>query len=156
MVLIQHGADVTARDKTDSTPLHLASSKGSSNTVKLLIQHGADANAKDGRHATPLHLAASSHLSLKGNVVRLLLDHGANVMTRMIETKLRFRLLPREDFLRSQSCYQEYRMGYLQRRLPTLLITTFCDMTQTYISTGRTGPNHDLDLMYCRDIQRKL
>ena len=47
-------------------------------------------------------------------------------------------------------------MGYLQRRLPTLLITTFCDMTQTYISTGRTGPNHDLDLMYCRDIQRKL
>ena len=81
VVLIQHGADVTARDKTDSTPLHLASSKGSSNTVKLLIQHGADANAKDGRHATPLHLAASSHLSLKGNVVRLLLDHGANVIT---------------------------------------------------------------------------
>ena len=78
------------------------------------------------------------------------------LMTKMIETKLRFRLLPREDFLRSQSCYQEYRMGYLQRRLPTLLITTFCDMTQTYISTGRTGPNHDLDLMYCRDIQRKL
>ena len=67
------------RDKTQSTPLHLASSKGSGETVKLLIEHGADVNALDGKHSTPLHLAASSQLALKGNVVRLLLSHGANV-----------------------------------------------------------------------------
>jgi len=78
-VLIQHGADVTAQDNTRSTPLHLASSKGSGKTVRLLLRHGADVNAQDGRHSTPLHLAASSRSALKGNVVHLLLSHGANV-----------------------------------------------------------------------------
>jgi ankyrin repeat protein len=77
-VLIRHGADVTARDETRSTPLHLALSKGNGDTVKLLVQHGADVNAQDERHSTPLHLAASSHLALQGNVVHLLLSHGAN------------------------------------------------------------------------------
>ncbi|KAH9051147.1 ankyrin repeat protein [Lactarius deliciosus] len=70
---------MTARDKTQSTPLHLASSKGSGDTMKLLILNGADVNAQDERHSTPLHLTASSHFALKDNVVRLLLSHGADV-----------------------------------------------------------------------------
>ena len=78
-LLIQHGADVTARDEAHSTPLHLASSKGSSETVKLLICHGADSNARDGKRMTPLHLAASSRLALDGDIVRLLLGHSADV-----------------------------------------------------------------------------
>jgi ankyrin repeat protein len=78
-LLIQHGADVTARDDNCSTPLHLASSRECGKTVKLLLTQGADINAQDGTHSTPLHLAASSHLALKGNVVHLLLIHGANV-----------------------------------------------------------------------------
>jgi ankyrin repeat protein len=77
-LLIQNGADVTARDETNSTPLHLASSKGSGETVDLLIRCGADVNAYDGRHLTPLHLAASSRLASDGDIVRLLLSHGAN------------------------------------------------------------------------------
>ena len=78
-LLIQHGADVTAQDNTHSTPLHLASSKGSGKTVELLLKHGANVDALDGRHSTPLHLAVSSCLALKGNVVHLLLGYGANV-----------------------------------------------------------------------------
>jgi ankyrin repeat protein len=82
LVLIRHGADVTARDDSHSTPLHLASSKGSAETVGLLIQHGADVNAQNKDLSTPLHLAASSCLTLEGTIVRLLLRHGANIDAR--------------------------------------------------------------------------
>src|SRR6201996_5865555 len=78
-LLLEHGADVSARDDTHSTPLHLASSNGNNDAVKLLIRHGADVNAQDERHMTPLHRAASSRLAFRRNVVRLLLHYGANV-----------------------------------------------------------------------------
>jgi ankyrin repeat protein len=78
-VLIREGADVTARDDSNSAPLHLASSKWSAEAVNLLIQNGADVNVQNGNQSTPLHLAASSHLALEGTIVRLLLRHGANV-----------------------------------------------------------------------------
>ena len=77
-LLIRNGADVTARDDTHSTPLHLASSKRSAETVDILIQHGSDVNAKDTNQSTPLHLAASSRLKLEGTIVRLLLLRGAD------------------------------------------------------------------------------
>ena len=78
-LLLEHGADVTTRDNTHSTPLHVASSKGNGEAVRLLIRHGAEVNAQDGRRRTPLHRAASSRLAFKRNVVRLLLSSGANV-----------------------------------------------------------------------------
>jgi ankyrin repeat protein len=109
-LLIGHGADVTAQDETRLTPLHLASSLGSTETVRLLIVHGADFNAKDGSRRTPLHLAASresgecatldpaqihvngqdddqseqtSHsLFFKIQTVQLLIRHGADVDAR--------------------------------------------------------------------------
>ena len=56
-LLIEHGADVTAKDEALSTPLHLASYKGSTKTVQLLIEHGADVAAQNGDKRTPLHLA---------------------------------------------------------------------------------------------------
>ena len=59
-VLLVHGADVTARDDTHSTPLHLTSSVGCSEIAQLLIEHGADVNALDGNHMTPLHLVFTS------------------------------------------------------------------------------------------------
>ena len=58
-LLIEHGADVTAKDEASSTPLHLACSHGSAKTVQLLIEHGADVAAQDESHRTPLHLASS-------------------------------------------------------------------------------------------------
>ena len=57
-ILLEHGADVTARIGTQqSTPLHLASSLVSPDIVQLLIKHGADVNALDGNCEMPLHLA---------------------------------------------------------------------------------------------------
>ena len=58
-MLIEHGADVTMQDKACSTPLHLASSRGSTEIVRLLLQYGADIAAQDENNQTPLHLASS-------------------------------------------------------------------------------------------------
>jgi ankyrin repeat protein len=78
-VLLKHGADVTARDNTHSTPLHLASSKRSPEIVQLLIKHGADVNALDGNRKMPLHLASSEG---SPEIARILIEHGADVTTR--------------------------------------------------------------------------
>ena len=58
-LLMEQGADVTAKDKSLSTPLHLASSLGNPEIVRLSIERGADITAKDGRHRTPLHIACA-------------------------------------------------------------------------------------------------
>ena len=59
-LLIEQGADVTTKDKSFSTPLHLASSFGTTEIVRLLIERGADITAEDERRRTPLHLASGS------------------------------------------------------------------------------------------------
>ena len=59
-LLVERGADVTAQDKSFSTPLHLASSFGTPEIVRLLIERGADITAEDERRRTPLHLASAS------------------------------------------------------------------------------------------------
>jgi ankyrin repeat protein len=84
-LLIEHGADVTMQDETYSTPLHLASSKGSAKTVQLLIEHGADVTTKDSSNRTPLHLA-SSWVSI--TTVSLLKQQRADRMGRTIATAL--------------------------------------------------------------------
>ena len=58
-LLIEHGMDVTTKDESLSTPLHLASSSGFLEIVRLLIESGADVTEKDGSSRTPLHLASS-------------------------------------------------------------------------------------------------
>jgi ankyrin repeat protein len=57
--LIKNGADVSAKDKKHSTPLHVAAFYGSFDTVCLLLEHGADFSALDGGNKTPLHQALS-------------------------------------------------------------------------------------------------
>lgn len=107
-ILIKHGADVIAQDKTHLTPMHIASSHCFAEIVQLLIEHGADVNAQNESHMTPLHMVSSwvranagiylrtdsgkqeytasqgsfSEQSIaKAKTVRLLLEHGADVNT---------------------------------------------------------------------------
>ena len=61
-------------------PLHLASSRGDAETVRLLIEHGADVNARDGGHSTPLHLILSL---VSVEAVRLFTEHWADVVHRL-------------------------------------------------------------------------
>ena len=58
-LLIKYGADLAARDKTHSTPLHMASSLCRSEIMRLLMDHGADVTSQNENQLTPLHLVSS-------------------------------------------------------------------------------------------------
>ena len=46
-ILLEHGADVNARNKKGSTPFHLASRGGLAEVTRVLLQHSADPSALD-------------------------------------------------------------------------------------------------------------
>ncbi|XP_045928563.1 ankyrin repeat and SOCS box protein 15b isoform X1 [Micropterus dolomieu] len=75
MLLLRHGAKVTARDGHGVTPLGIAAAYGNTEALEILIQHGGDVNAKASNGDTVLYDAAGS-----GNLdsIELLLQHGAN------------------------------------------------------------------------------
>jgi len=76
--LIEHGADVNAKDNDDETALMEAADNGHLPVVQYLVEHGADVNAKDDTNWTPLTWAArNGHLS----VVQYLIKHDTDVNT---------------------------------------------------------------------------
>jgi len=46
-LLLDKGADVNAKGRENSTPLHMAAAMGHKDVVALLLDKGADVNAKD-------------------------------------------------------------------------------------------------------------
>ncbi|CAN9508225.1 unnamed protein product [Ophioblennius macclurei] len=75
MLLLRHGAKVTARDGHGVTPLGIAAEYGKTEALDILIQHGGDVNAQATNGDTVLYDASGS-----GNLdcIMLLLQHGAN------------------------------------------------------------------------------
>ena len=79
--LIADGADVNAKNRDGTTPLHTAAARGHKELVELLIANGADVNARRSKYGggyTPLHYAAR-HME----IAALLIANGADVNVKM-------------------------------------------------------------------------
>jgi ankyrin repeat protein len=71
---------VSSVDKMGKTPLHIAAASNQLGAAAFLIDHGVDVSAKDKNGGfTALDMALSSFHYI--DMVRLLLEHGANVNT---------------------------------------------------------------------------
>jgi ankyrin repeat protein len=77
--LLDRGAQVDARDKYGSTPLHRAAIHDHTDIARLLLDRGAEVDARDRDGQTPLHWAARNDHT---DIARLLLDRGAEVDAR--------------------------------------------------------------------------
>jgi ankyrin repeat protein len=79
-LLRQNGADLNVRSAIGVTPLHAAAFSGKFKVVRKLIEYDrADINARDGGGSTPLLLASGGQYSKDGSVIRLLLEHDADI-----------------------------------------------------------------------------
>jgi len=75
-VLIDHGANVNAKDVHGETPLLLNVRHGSAKMTQLLLNNGADPNIADNVGWSPLHIAAMNGSYEKAD---LLIRHGAQI-----------------------------------------------------------------------------
>jgi len=76
-LLLRHGVDCEAGKGVNlSTPLHLATTHGHEEVIRLLISSGAVIDYWDGHLKTPLHQAAMGN---KMKIVEILLDKGADI-----------------------------------------------------------------------------
>ncbi len=93
------GADVNAKNRYGSTPLHRAAYAGHKEIAELLIAKGVDVDAKDDRFIgqTPLHRAAWKSYK---EIVELLIAAGADVNAKAVdgETPLDRATMPDSQF----------------------------------------------------------
>ena len=72
-LLLEQGAEVSAKNHAEETPLHQAAGFGRHAVALVLLEHNADVWAKDITGRTPLHWASTQ------DVAGLLLEYGAEV-----------------------------------------------------------------------------
>ena len=77
-LLLEHGADLEARDVLGRTPLLVQMEEPESyDRVAALLAAGADPNVRGARGQTPLSLASEADASV--DLIKLLHDHGAHL-----------------------------------------------------------------------------
>ena len=80
--LISRGADINAKGKSKQTPLHYAASRGQIEIVMLLLENGANTNSLDEVDETPLHNFILHNKNFNIEIIKVLLDHGADFKKR--------------------------------------------------------------------------
>jgi ankyrin repeat protein len=79
-LLLHNGADPDVRGESGRNPLHAAAHSGNVEVVRILIEcHVPDINSRTEFGTTPLLMAVDGRNFKDGSVLRLLLEHGADV-----------------------------------------------------------------------------
>lgn len=76
-ILLESGANVNVQDSLGYSPLHYAAQNYYIELTKLLISNNAQVDSKDIQGNTPLFKAVFNSKG-KGEVVKLLIEHGAD------------------------------------------------------------------------------
>lgn len=85
-ILLQYGVDPNVSNIHGLTPLHYAVQYSRINIIHILLKAGANINAEDNEGNTPLMYAASlSGKTSTEDVVKLLVDHGADLNKRNLK-----------------------------------------------------------------------
>ena len=74
--LLEHNADINAKDNDGMTALILAAWYGNKDIVEILLKNNAEINARGKDDSTALHVAA---LWRHKDIVEILLQHGADI-----------------------------------------------------------------------------
>ena len=78
--LVQHGADVAARNRDSFTGLHISCQYGYASIARLLLDRGAEIESRGPRGHTPLLLTASSGLQPEcRETIEILIAYGADL-----------------------------------------------------------------------------
>jgi ankyrin repeat protein len=80
-LLLDHGADMHICDKKKNNALHIAAVHGHLEVSRMLLALNLDVNSRNDVGTTPLYSALEYSRKINVDVVRLLLDHGAEVHT---------------------------------------------------------------------------
>lgn len=91
--LIKRGADVNARNRMGTSPLHAAAYSDHLKNVEILLELGAEVDIRDCEKQTPLFTAVRCS---SPNLVELLLEHGAmpNIVDKDGNTPLLYAIIP--------------------------------------------------------------
>jgi uncharacterized protein len=81
LLLLRQGADVNATDRDGFTPLHFAAQSYAVAAAEFLLSNGADVHAENRYGNTPLWTAVFESRG-RGDIIRLLLSHGARIDQR--------------------------------------------------------------------------
>jgi ankyrin repeat/protein kinase domain-containing protein 1 len=84
-ILLENGGNPNAADLHKRTPLHLAIQQNENDqlrleTIELLLEKGANPNAGDIIGMTPVHYVVKDNRSNSLKVLKLLLEHGGNIL----------------------------------------------------------------------------
>ena len=73
-LLLEHGADLNARNNFGETPLYQAVANGTAEVVRVLLEHGANVGVENNKGKTPYQAALARG---DNEITNLLLKHGA-------------------------------------------------------------------------------
>ena len=131
-VLLEHGANVGAEDNQGRTPLHAAAHSRRVEVVRVLLEQGASVGTEDKQGRTPLHIAVvygsvdaddeigeeDGGKSLEEDegsleIVRVLLEHGANVGAEDNEGRTAFQIASAKGYDKIMKLLSEHANGVL-------------------------------------------